>query len=138
MDEREHLNALISEYKFNESVLSRYLGILPEQVLRLAKGDMTFLPDDNKYRFDLFNRIDFLYFSAIEDKDVKLTAFLQVLVSYHHLSKETIAKMAGVTDGDIEKLLSDPPEDVSMEVKYKIAITVMALRFFLKDCEQNE
>ena len=34
--------------------------------------------------------------------------------------------------------MSFPPEEVSMEITYKIAITVMALRFFLKDCEQNE
>ncbi len=35
----------------------------------------------------------------------------------------------------IEKLLSDPPQKVSEEIKYKIAVTVMSLRFFLKDCE---
>lgn len=82
--------------------------------------------------------IDFLYFRVIENEDVKLTAFLQALVFCHHLSRETTAKMAGATDGDIEKLLSGPPEDDFIEIKRKIDVTVMALRFFLKDCEQNE
>ncbi|WP_418677264.1 HTH domain-containing protein, partial [Akkermansia sp.] len=29
----------------------------------------------------------------------------------------------------------NPPEKVEIEVKYKIAVTVMELRFWLKDCE---
>lgn len=35
----------------------------------------------------------------------------------------------------IEKLLSDPSQKVSEEIKYKIAVTFVLLRFFLKDCE---
>ena len=45
--------------------------------------------------------------------------------------------MAGVETSDIEKILSDPSEKVPGEVKFKIAVTVMALRFFLKDCESK-
>ena len=58
-----------------------------------------------------------------------------MLVSYHDISKLTIAKMAGVEEKDIDRLLDDPPEKVEIEVKYKIAVTVMELRFWLKDCE---
>ena len=94
-----------------------------------------FLPDDCTYRFKLFNKISFLYASATEDKDLKLTAFLQVLLSRHGLSKKTVAAMAGVETKDIERLLSNPPKKVSEEIKFKIAVTVMSLRFFLKDCE---
>ncbi len=43
--------------------------------------------------------------------------------------------MAGVNESDIAKVLSNPPKKVSEEIKYKIAVTVMSLRFFLKDCE---
>lgn len=43
--------------------------------------------------------------------------------------------MADVEIKDIEKFLSYPPQKITAEVKYKIAVTVMALRFFLKDCE---
>ena len=46
-----------------------------------------------------------------------------------------MAKMAGVEEQDIDRLLVNPPEKVEIEVKYKIAVTVMELRFRLKDCE---
>jgi hypothetical protein len=83
----------------------------------------------------LFNKIAFLYASATKDKDLKLSAFLEVLISYHGLSQKTIAKMADVETSDIERILSNSSQKMSEEAKYKIAVTVMALRFFLKDCE---
>ena len=61
--------------------------------------------------------------------------WLEVLVSYHGISKLTIAKMAGVEENDIDRLLVNPPEKVEIEVKYKIDVTVMELRFWIKDCE---
>ena len=48
-----------------------------------------------------------------------------MLVSYHGISKLTIAKMAGVEENDIDRLLVNPPEKVEIEVKYKIDVTVM-------------
>ena len=60
---------------------------------------------------------------------------LEVLVSYYGISKLTIAKMAGVEEKDIDRLLANPPEKIEIEVKYKIAVTIMKLRFWLKDCE---
>ncbi|MDE6912137.1 MAG: hypothetical protein K2P35_00335, partial [Lachnospiraceae bacterium] len=60
------------------------------------------------------------------------------LISYHGLSKKTIAKMAGVDKQDIDKILSNPPKKVPEEIKFKVAVTVMALRFFLKDCEPEQ
>ena len=75
-------------------------------VENLAHGDMNFLPDEPIYQFKLFNKIMFLYLTATEDKDLKLSAFLEVLISYHGLSQKTIAKMASVATSDIEKILS--------------------------------
>jgi hypothetical protein len=45
--------------------------------------------------------------------------------------------MAGVEVKNIERMLSNPPKKVSEDIKYKVAVTVMSLRFFLKDCEQE-
>lgn len=134
----EQLQELLAVYGFNKNTLSKYLQIPVNHVENLAHGDMDFLPDEPTYRFKLFNKIMFLYLTATEDKDLKLSAFLEVLISYHGLSKKTIAKMAGVATSDIEKILSYPPKKVSEEVKYKVAVTVMSLRFFLKDCEPTE
>ena len=61
--------------------------------------------------------------------------WLELLVSYYGISKLTMAKMAGVEEKDIDRLLANPPEKIEIEVKYKIAVTVMELRFWLKDCE---
>ena len=142
MDEKdnvtEQLKELMEAYDFNVDTLSKYLGLPADKVRILAQGDISFLPEDNMYRFRLFNKISFLYLSATEDKDLKLCAFLQVLISHHGLSKKTIAKMAGVDKSDIEKMLSNPPRKVSEEIKYKVAVTVMSLRFFLKECEPKQ
>ncbi|RKI77772.1 hypothetical protein D7V83_18155 [bacterium 0.1xD8-71] len=142
MDEKdnatEQLKELMEAYGFNVDTLSKYLGLPADKVKILSQGDISFLPEDNMYRFRLFNKISFLYLSATEDKDLKLSAFLKVLISYHGLSKKAIAKMAGVDKNDIEKMLSSPPKKVSEEIKYKVAVTVMSLRFFLKDCEPEQ
>ena len=60
---------------------------------------------------------------------------LEAIISYHDISKLTIAKMAGVKEKDIDRLLANPPEKVGIEVKYKIVVMVMELRLWLKDCE---
>lgn len=131
----DQLKVLLEQYDFNAQTMSAYLGLSVEQVRRMAGGDLSFLPADAASRFRVFNKISFLYMSAVEDKDLKLSAFLGVLISYHGLSKKTIAKMSGVEVSDIEKILSDPPGNVLAEQRYKVAVTVMALRFFLKDNE---
>ena len=98
MDEKnnitEQLKELITTYSFNKNTLSQYLELPLGSIGDLANGNMDFLPDDLAYRFKLFNRIMFLYTSATEDKDLILTAFLKVLLSYHGLSKKTVAAMA--------------------------------------------
>ena len=131
----DQLKELLDIYEFSMDTLSKYLQLPVEQIRKLSEGDVGFLPEDPIYRFNIFNKITFLYLSAVEDKDLKLCAFLKVLVSYHGLSKRAVAKMAGVEVKNIERMLSNPPRKVSEDIKYKVAVTVMALRFFLKDCE---
>lgn len=131
----EMLNSLIELYDFNKNTLSKYLGISVEQIEIIAQGNVDCLPKEPTYCSRLLTKVGFLYFSVIENKDLKLSAFLEVLISYHSLSKKSIAEMAGVKTNDIDKMLSNSAKNVDIETKYKIAVTVMALRFFLKDCE---
>ncbi len=133
----EQLKELIEEYKFNIETLSKYLKLDIDKIELLKNGDMSFLPDDNKYRTDLLNKICFLYFSTKDDKDVKLDAFLKVLLSYHKISKKTISKISGVDIKEIDKFLSLKKSKISIEDKYKLAVTTMSLRFFLKDIENQ-
>lgn len=131
----EELKELLETYEFSMETLSKYLQLPEEQIRELSKGNIGFLPEEPRYRLNIFNKISFLYLSAAEEKDLKLCAFLKVLISKHGLTKRAIAKMAGVEVKDIERMLSNPPKKVSEDIKYKVAVTVMALRFFLKDCE---
>lgn len=131
----EELKELLETYEFSMETLSKYLQLPEEQIRELSKGNIGFLPEEPRYRLNIFNKISFLYLSAAEEKDLKLSAFLKVLIFKHGLSKRAIGKMAGVEVKDIERMLSNPPKKVSEDIKYKVAVTVMALRFFLKDCE---
>ena len=136
IDITEQLKCLIEDYGFNVETLSKYLKLDDNQINLLANGDVNFLPNDNEYRFNLFNKISFLYCNAIDEKDVKLDAFLKVLLSYHNISKKTISKMSGVDIKEIDKFLSLNNSKIPVEDKYKLAITTMSLRFFLKDIEK--
>ena len=131
----EMLTSLIETYDFNKNTLSKYLEITDKEIEKVASWDVECLPKEPEFRHKILSKIGFLYFGAIEDKDMKLSGFLKVLISYHNISKMTIAKMACVEEKDIDKLLSNPPRKVEIEAKYKIAVTVMELRFFLKNCE---
>lgn len=133
----EMLKSLIEFYDFNNDTLSKYLGVSAEQIESIAQGNVDCLPDEPDFCTHILTKIGFLYFGATEDKDLKLSGFLEVLISYHNLSKNTIAKMAGVEIGDIDKILSNNFKEVEIETKYNIAAAVMALRFFLKDCEPS-
>ena len=118
----EQLKELLDMYEFSMDTLSKYLQLPVEQIRKLSEGDVGFLPEDPIYRFNIFNKITFLYLSAVEDKDLKLCAFLKVLVSYHGLSKRAVAKMAGVEVKDIERMLSNPPKKVPEDIKPKTRI----------------
>ena len=125
------VTALLEKYEFDASTLARYLGLSLEQVNDFAHGKMECLLEQR----NVLEKIMFLYAVTSEDADLKASAFLEVLVSCHHLSPTAIAKMASVDVGDIEKMLSGVSAEVAIHSKYKIAVTAMALRFFLKDCE---
>ena len=131
----EQLKVLISAYCFNKNTLSLYLGLSSDQVECLAEGNVDFLPDEPLYRYQLFNKNAFLYLFSTDDKDLKLSSFLDVLISYHGLSKSTLAKMAGVEIMDIESNLINSSYKVAEDVKFRVAMTSMAMRCFLKDCE---
>lgn len=100
----EMLKTIIEEYQFNISTLSKYLELSEEQIDSVKKGNIECLPHDNSIRSKVFIKIGFLYIGAAEDKDMKLSAFLDVLITYHNISKQTIAKVAEVEISDIESM----------------------------------
>lgn len=132
------LKKLLEEYRFNVETLAKYLSLSIESVYQIAQGNMGALPADSKERNRILNKIMFLSVIADEVPDLKVKAFLETLLSYHQLSKETIAKMAGIEIPDVDLFLSDQCAKMDAEIKYKIAAVTMALRFFLKDNEPKQ
>lgn len=133
------LRILIDEYDFNIETLSDYLKLSASEIAEIKEGNMDVLPqetlEEQKDIFDRFSKIGFIYGCAADDKNVKLNAFLKILISYHNISKKTIARMSGVDIEDIEQILHSDKNDVDTDIKFKLAVTVFSLRFFLKDNE---
>lgn len=129
------VRSLLENYGFNKETLAKYLSVSVECINDLAQGKINKLPADFSERGRIIDKIMFLAIIPEEAPDLKVKGFLEVLLTYHNLSKETIAKMAGIEISDIEIFLSNECEKMDTEIKYKIASVTMALRFFLKDNE---
>ena len=138
----EWLETLVDVYGFSVVTLSKYLGLSAEQIGALKDGRIDHLPQETMAQLqkllEQYSKIGFLYCCGADDKEMKLSAFLKVLLSYHSISKKTIAKMAGVDVTDIDKILRSDKNRVPPEVKFKLAVTVFSLRFFLKELEDGQ
>ena len=128
------LKELLEYYSFNEETLAKYLSLDMKHIQEILRGNFEALPYNNIQKFEIYNKIMFLSLIPKDSKDLRLSSFLEVLISYHKLSTKTIAKMAEVKISDIDNILKNS-EDVPIDIKYKVAITVMSLRFFLKENE---
>lgn len=127
----ETLQLLIEKYKFNVETLSKLLDVKKDVIL--SKDEKTLF--ENSKNFDKISDLIMMLELIVRDNaDLKIRAFLQVLLEYHNLSTETIALMSGVNEKEVNDLVENS-ELVSLESKYKISKTVMSLRFFLKELE---
>ena len=72
-----------------------------------------------------------------QNNSVNIAEGQSIRVNGGHVLTVTVhgVEVSGVEENDIDRLLANPPEKIEIEVKYKIAVTVMELRFWLKDCE---
>ena len=128
------LKILINEYYFTQETLLEYLGLSKKQLNRILNENKIF--ENNKSKmFMVQDKIDLLYYSTIMDANIELQSFLNVLIVHHGISIKSIAKIAGVSQQDVECCLKYEFNEVSCDVKYKIAIAAMRLRFLFKECE---
>jgi hypothetical protein len=127
----ETLGILIGKYKFNIDVLSKLLNVKKEVIL--AKDEKKLFENFEDY-VRITNLVLMLELIGKDDADFKIGAFLQVLLDYHDISAETISLISGVKEKEVVDLVENP-DLVPLENKYKIAKTVMSLRFFLKELE---
>jgi len=127
----ETLQLLIEKYKFNIDTLSKLLSVKKDVIL---SKDEKRLFENSKNFGKMSDLIMMLEIIGRDTADLKVGAFLQVLLEYHNISAETVALMSGVSEKEVDDLVENP-ELVSLASKYKISKTVMSLRFFLKELE---
>ena len=99
---------------------------LKEKIVELAKKDA----QDNVYMGNAFMNLRKMEVSKVAPNRAALIGKFN-----QSMNSGNMSAMADVEEQDIDRLLANPPEKVEIEVKYKIAVTVMELRFWLKDCE---
>lgn len=126
----QSLKNLVDTYKFNVDTLSKFLKVDKQTLLSFGEEIFTNRNDWN----DICNKIQFLELCGTDEADLKISAFLQVLIDYHNISLETIALMSRVSENDVKTFLENS-QYISLENRYKIAKTTMGLRFFLKESE---
>ena len=99
----ETLQLLIEKYKFNVETLSKLLDVKKDVIL--SKDEKTLF--ENSKNFDkISDLIMMLELIGRDNADLKIRAFLQVLLEYHNLSTETIALMSGVNEKEKNGILT--------------------------------
>ena len=80
------------------------------------------------------NLILMLYTISEHEPDLRVRAFLKVLIDVHKISIDTIAKFAKIPKQYVLDFINDS-EEVPTEIKYKISSVVMVLRLIFKNVE---
>ena len=62
---------------------------------------------------------------------------LKELLDMYEFSMDTLSKYLQLPVEQIRKLSEGDVGFLPEDIKYKVVVTVMSLRFFLKDCEQE-
>ena len=62
---------------------------------------------------------------------------LKELLDIYEFSMDTLSKYLQLSVEQIRKLSERDVGFLPEDIKYKVAVTVMSLRFFLKDCEKE-
>ena len=132
----EMVQILMREYGFSEEVLARHCHLTAEQLEGLLSGGLSALPEDPVERYRVQARISLLYFGISESRERTLSGYLEVLLTHHGLSRETVARAAQIPAEAVGAALS--PEALSSldpEVRYRLAAAVMVLRFLFREDE---
>ena len=128
------LQTLITGYGVPAASLAPVLGMTAEAVEAVREGNDFALPEDEDARFSILCKLGMLCLVPNENPDAKVGAFLHVLLNLHKLSPAGVARLAGLTEGELSAFLS-APESLPLEKRYRLASAVMTLRFLFKDAE---
>lgn len=129
----EMLQYLISEYKMNTKTLSKLLEVEPS-VLDDFNKNKNAIPIIR--RGEIGNTLAVLYYISEITGDERNRAVIDVLTQEHDIEFATIVRMAEVEEEELIKFMGRN-EEVSNEVKYKIATISMFLHFIFKPSDNN-
>ena len=123
----ETLDSLMKDYGLSTECLSHLLGVK-------NYGHKVEVPTGFAERSSFFNLIGMLYIISEGEPDFKFKAFLEVLIDYHKISVDSIAKFAKIPTQYVLDFMIDS-STVPIEIKYKLASVIMTLRFIFKTVE---
>ena len=124
---KEIINKLIEDYSMSTECLSYLLKV------KVDENSIEIPTELEKYN-SFTNLILMLYTISEHEPDLRVRAFLKVLIDVHKISIDTIAKFAKIPKQYVLDFINDS-EEVPTEIKYKISSVVMVLRLIFKNVE---
>lgn len=123
----ETINTLMKDYGMSAECLSHLLRVKND-------GDKIEIPTEFEEKSSFTNLIFMLDTLSKDEPDFKFKVFLEVLIEYHKISVDTIAKFAKIPTQYVLDFMSDSSA-VPIEIKYRLASVIMTLRFIFKTVE---
>lgn len=131
--DEEMLKYLINEYKMNTKTLSKFLEVEPLVLENFNKIENS-IPVIR--RGDISNTLAVLYYISEITSDERNRAVIDVLVQEHNIEFDTIARMADIEEEELINFM-ERNEQISYEIKYKIATISMFLHFLFKPSDDK-
>lgn len=123
----ETINKLQKDYGMSTECLSHLLRVKSD-------GDKLEIPTGFEEKRSFTNLIFMLDTLSNDEPDFKFKIFLEVLMEYHKISADTIAKFAKIPTQYVLDFMVDS-STVPIEIKYRLASVIMVLRFIFKTVE---
>lgn len=129
------LKELLEDYQFPPEVLGRLCHLSPAFLQQYPSEAEIAAKQNRDIAFQTGNKLLMLQLLDKENPDKKIQAFLQVLIDYHQIPSQTIAKLAHLPEKTILNFKKNPILVTNLGEKYQIAYVVMVLRFLFKELE---
>lgn len=130
---REQLKSLLTEYHLTLEALSHLtnISLLWFTEMLEKKSTLIALSDEQRLTLSLTIEMFRVGITAIKD-DERILTIMKLLIVECGLKPETFAAYANVPPEEVQLFLAHP-EQVEVEVKYRLAVKVMFLFSLFKD-----
>jgi len=131
---RKQLRSLLTDYHFTLEALSRLtnISLLWFNEMLEKKSTLSSLSEEQLLTLNLTIEMFRVGVPTISD-DERVSTIMKILITECRLKPETFATYADVPLEKV-KLFLISPEEVEIEIKYRLAVKVMFLFSLFKDC----